>query len=79
MLGDKPGHVPLERPRKRLVEVAKIERQLPLRGRPQPEVQEVGVATQLHRQTRVGTGREVCRHHRRRSAIEVHGDAAIRP
>ena len=63
-------HVPLERAGKGLVEVAQIERQVPFRRRPQPEVEDVGVSAHLHHEPGVRTRREVCGHHRRRPSVE---------
>ena len=50
MLATRRCDVPLERAGQRLVEVAQVERQLPLRRGPQSEVQDVRVAAQLHGQ-----------------------------
>ena len=77
--GDHPHHVPFERTREGLVEVTEIERQLPFRRRPQPEVEDVGVPAQLHRQPAVRPRGQVGGHHRRGTAVVVHGDAAMRP
>ena len=56
--------VPLERTREGLVEVAEIERQVPLRRRPQTEVEDVCISTHLHHESGVRSRREVGCHDR---------------
>ena len=46
-----PHQVPLEGAREGLVEVSDIEGELPFRRGPQPEVEDMSVTAQLHRQT----------------------------
>ena len=57
-----PHQIPLERARKRLVEVTEVERELPLRRGPQPEVEDMSVTAQLHGQTARGPRGEVGGH-----------------
>ena len=54
--------IPLERARQGLVEVTEVERELPLRRRPQPEVEDMSVTAQLHGQTARGPRGEVGSH-----------------
>lgn len=61
--------VPFERPAQRLVEVAQVKGQLPLRSSPQAEVEHVGVATQLHRDIGVRRRGQVRGHDRRGAAV----------
>jgi hypothetical protein len=63
--------IPLEGARRGFVEVAQVERQVPLRCGPQAEVQHVGVAAQLHRQAAVGLGGEVAAHDRGGAPVVV--------
>ena len=69
--GDEPLHVPLERPRQRLVEVVDVEDQRALRRAVQAEVEEVGVAAQLHLEAGARPRGEVGGHDRRRAAVEA--------
>jgi hypothetical protein len=64
-------HVPLERPGQRLVEVAQVEVEVALGCGPEPEVQDMGVAAELHLQTTVRTRGEVGRHHRGAAPVVV--------
>ena len=57
-----PLHVPLERPRQRLVEVVDAEDEPPVRRREDAEVREVRVAAELRVQARSRPIREVGRH-----------------
>ena len=62
--------VPLERTRKGLVEVAQIERQVPLRRRPQTEVEHVRITAHLHHEFCVRSRGKVRRHDRSRPSKE---------
>ena len=87
--GGQPHQIPLERAREGLVEVTEVERQLPLRRGPQPEVEDMGVTAHLHRQTTVGPRGEVGGHdgggtaevgpRRRRHAAVADGNQVGRP
>ena len=57
-----PHHIPLERAREGLVEVTEVERELPFRRGPQPEVEDMSVTAQLHGQTAVRPRGEVGGH-----------------
>ena len=63
-------HVPLQRPRQRLVEVVDVEHEGALGGSKAAEVGEMGVAAQLDLQTRARRGREIGGHDRRRAPVE---------
>ena len=65
--------VPLERAGQGLVEVAEIEHQVPLRRRPQAEVEDVRVAAQLHHQPAVRPRREISGHDGGRTPVVVPG------
>ena len=65
-----PLHVPLPRPRKRLVEVVQIEHQPPIRRREQAEVRQMRITAQLGVQPGIGARRQVRRHQQRRTAVE---------
>ena len=67
--GHQPSDVPFERAGQRLIEVPQVERQVPFRGGPQPEVEQVGVAAELHGQPTVWTGPQIRRHDRGGSAV----------
>ena len=62
-----------------LVEVVEVEQHLALRRGEHAEVQQVGVAAELHVEARTRRGRQVCRHDERRATIEGGGEASIRP
>ena len=68
--GGQALEVPLPRSPYRLVEVVGTEDEPPLSRRVQPEVQQVGIAAELHVQPGHGRGGEVVGHHRRRPAVE---------
>ncbi len=61
--GGEALEVPLERARQRLVEVVDVEQERALRRGEHPEVHEVGVAAELHRQRRPRQRGQVHRHH----------------
>ena len=63
-------HVPLERPRQRLVEIVDAEHQPPIRSRKRTEVRQVRITTQLRMQTRPRHPRQIRRHQVGRTAIE---------
>ncbi len=63
-------HVPLERPRQRLVEVVDVEHEGALGGGEAAEVGEMGVAAQLDLEARARRRREVGGHDRRRAPVE---------
>ena len=65
-----PLHVPLERPRQRLVEVVQVEQQAPFRGGEQAEVRQVGVAAQLGIEAGHRRARQVRRHDPGGAAVE---------
>jgi hypothetical protein len=58
-----PLEIPLERTAHRLVEVVDVEQQGPLRRGLEAEVEQVGVAAELHLQTRMIRPPQVGRHH----------------
>jgi hypothetical protein len=62
--GDKPLHVPLERAGAGLVEVVAVEDETPVRSGEDPEVREVGVATELHGELGARRPRQIGGHHR---------------
>ena len=68
---DHPHHIPLERAGQRLVEVTEVERELAFRCRPQPEVEDVSVAAQLHHQAAIGPRGEVGGHHGGGTAVVI--------
>ena len=63
-------HVPLPRPRRRLVEVVDVEDEDPLRRAERAEVREVRVAAQLGANARVRRPREIRRHDQCAAAVE---------
>ena len=68
---DRPRNIPLERTWEGLVEVTQIERQVPLRRRPQTEVEDVRVSAHICTMSSgVRSRREVCRHDRSRPSEE---------
>ena len=67
--GHQPSDVPFERAGQRLIEVPQVERQVPFRGGPQSEVEQVRVAAELHDQPTVWTGPQIRRHDRGGSAV----------
>ncbi len=71
--GGQPVHVPLEGAGQGLVEVAQVEGEVAFGRGPQAEVEDVGVAAQLHLDAAVGTRAEVGGHHRGRSPVVVPG------
>jgi hypothetical protein len=56
--------IPLKRAGQGFVEVAQVERQIPLRRSPQAEVQDMGIAAQLHHQPAVGLATQIAGHDR---------------
>ena len=79
--GGEPFDVPLERAGQGLVEVVEVEQQMPFRGGEEPEVTQMRIATQLDLQPRMRRGRQIRRHHDRRTAVERErrGDHAAVP
>ena len=69
--GRQPGHVPLEGPGERLVEVPQVEVEVALGRRPQAEVEDVSIAAELDLQTAVRARGEVGRHDRRGATVVV--------
>ena len=69
--GGKALDVPFERPGQRFVEVAQVEREVPLRRGPQAEVKDVRVTAQLDDQPAVGLRRQVAGHDRRGAPVVV--------
>jgi len=68
--GSEALDVPLERSRRRLVEVVDVEHQAAVgRGEP-PEVGQVGVTAELHLEIGGGRHREIGRHDERRAPVE---------
>ncbi len=74
--GRQPEQVPLERTVERLVEVVDVEQFRPLRRREQPEVRQVGIATQLDADVGRRSRGQIGGHRQGRTAIEgERGDA----
>ena len=69
--GGEAGHVPLEGPGQRLVEVAQVEVEVALRRGPQPEVQDVGITAELDFDAAVRPRGQVGRHDGGGAPVEV--------
>ncbi len=68
--GGQTLHIPFEGSGKGLVKVVDVERQVTFGGAVSAEVEQVGVATQLHKQVSGGGGGQVGGHHRGRTSKE---------